>query len=180
MVATLLGNASFFQRFPQRIERFTMLIRKSALLASLLASLFGASNAEAGCFGKRNCCQATPIVCPPCAPAINMPQISYSQVYSYASQSMGSAITNNCGGCGPTYVPQVCYAEQSYTVSGSNSQGTALPSTVALESPTDANILLTDLKAKLELELLLIKQKLEKIQPQETTSLDTLLDEVKK
>jgi len=51
-----------------------MLIRKAAFLASLLASVFGASSAEAGIFGKRNCCQATPIVCPPSAPSVTTPQ----------------------------------------------------------------------------------------------------------
>ena len=44
-----------------------MLIRKAVFSASVFSGLFGVSQADAGTFGRRNCCQATPVVCPPCA-----------------------------------------------------------------------------------------------------------------
>lgn len=68
-----------------------MIFRKSALIASILASIAGASQSEAACFGQRRCCQSTPVVCPSCpVTTYSAPSTVYvapSQVYAAPSYS---------------------------------------------------------------------------------------------
>jgi len=75
-----------------------MLIRKAVFSASVFSSLFGVSQADAGLFGRRNCCQATPVACPPCAaPAPKMSSFSIMHpLHSYSVPTVRNAGSFAC------------------------------------------------------------------------------------
>ncbi|GAA5506166.1 hypothetical protein [Novipirellula caenicola] len=77
-----------------------MLIRKAAFLAAVSSGFFGAAQAEAGCFGKRNCCQTTPVVCPPC----NVPVVYHG---SLAPATTGVLGHNSVPCCNNAPVEQI-------------------------------------------------------------------------
>ena len=89
-----------------------MLIRKAALLASVFSGLFGVSQADAACFGKRNCCQATPVVCNPCPTPAPAPTVcnSCTTPAPTVSYSYAPVVTTSCSPtvCQPATISSSC------------------------------------------------------------------------
>lgn len=72
-----------------------MYVRTVLLIGTTVVGMLSASDAQAGLFGKRKCCQETPVVCPQaCCPA---PVASYS--------------VTQIEGCAPA---PACYGAQSF------------------------------------------------------------------
>ena len=103
MIARISPTAISRQKFllQTRFSRgIGMFIRLAFVTSISVTSLVCGDQADAGCFGKRTCCTATP-VCTPCAPVYSTPTVSapvfYSAPANYSAQVHYSApVATSC------------------------------------------------------------------------------------